>query len=390
MIRPFPKLPFLAALSIALAAGAAEPPLLVYVGTYTDWSLLMPLHRNPPGERSRGIYAFRFDTGRGVLTPLGLAAETVNPTYLTFSPSGRFLYAANEIYQHGGQATGTASAFSIDRESGRLTLLNQMASGGTGTCYARVDLSGRNLLLANFGSGSVSVLPLKADGSLRPASAFVQDRGSGPNPRQAGPHAHSFNLSPDNRFAVEAEFGMDRLIVYRFDAANGTLSPAQPPFVTLRPGAAPRHFTFHPRGGVAYCLNEIDSTITVLAYGPDSGSFRELQTLSTLLAGFHAMNTAAEVLVHPSGRFLYASNRGHDSIAVFSVDDSGRLTLAGHVPSGGRTPRGFCLDPEGRWLITANQGTHNIAVFSVDPATGMPKPTGQSLEVRSPVCVKFL
>ena len=390
VIRLFPRLLLPAAMSAACAAGTAAPPQLVYVGTYTDWSLLVPVHRNPPGELSRGIYAFRFDPGSGALTPLGLAAETVNPTFVTFSPSGRFLYAANEIYQFGGRPTGTASAFSIDRESGRLTLLNRMASGGTGTCYARVDFSGRNLLLANFGSGSVAVLPLAGDGSLRPASAFVQDEGSGPNPRQAGPHAHSFNVSPDNRHAIEAEFGMDRLVVYRFDAGRGALSPAQPAFYALKPGAAPRHFTFHPRGDVAYCLNEIDSTIAVLAYAGETGSFRELQTVSTLPAGFRGMNTAAEVIVHPSGRYLYASNRGHDSIAVFGIDGMGRLKLAAHVPSGGRTPRGFCVDPTGRWLIAANQGTHNIAVFSIDPASGIPAPTGQSLEVRSPVCVKFL
>jgi 6-phosphogluconolactonase len=372
----------------AIGARAAEPSRLVYVGTYTDWSLLVPKHRNPPGERSKGIYVFRFDPDKGTLEPLGLAAESVNPTYLTFAPSGRTLYAANEIYQYGGMATGTASAFSIDRESGRLTFLNQMPSGGTGTCYARVDSSGRDLLLANFGSGSVSVLPLDADGALRPASAFVQDAGSGPNPRQAGPHAHSFNLSPDNRFAIEAEFGMDKLIVYHFDAAAGVLTPAEPPFFALKPGSAPRHFTFHPRGDVAYSLNEIDSTITVLAYDGDAGSFRELQNISTLPAGYQAKNTAAEVLVHPSGKFLYASNRGHNSIAVFGVDSTGRLSPIAYVPCGGRTPRGFCLDPGGRWLITANQDTNNIAVFAIDPATGIPAPTGQSFEVRSPVCVK--
>jgi 6-phosphogluconolactonase len=385
----FQRLLFLTAMFSTLVAGAA-PSRLVYVGTYTDWSLVVPVHRNPPGERSKGIYAFRFDTDKGVLTPLGLAAETANPTYVTFSPSGRFLYATNEIYEYEGKPAGAASAFSIDRESGRLTLLNQMSSGGTGTCYARVDLTGRNLLLANFGGGSVSVLPINTDGSLRPASAFVQDSGSGPNPRQAGPHAHSFNISPDNRYAIEAEFGLDKLIVYHLDADTGSLTPADPPFAAVKPGSAPRHFTFHPRGDVAYSLNEISSTITVLAYAGETGSFHELQTVSTLPADFHGANTAAEVLVHPSGKYLYASNRGHNSIAVFGIDDTGKLKLLGDVPSGGRTPRGFCVDPDGRWLITANQDTHNIAVFSIDPATGFPAPTGQSLEVRSPVCVKFL
>jgi 6-phosphogluconolactonase len=385
---PWKLLALLAGLA-ALDAGAA-PSRLVYVGTYTDWSLLVPVHHAPPGESSRGIYAFRFDPDTGKLTPLGLAAETVNPTYVTFSPSGQFLYAVNEIYRYGGEPTGTASAFAIDRASGRLTFLNRVPTRGTGPCYARVDATGRDLLVANFGSGSVAVLPVSPDGNLRPASALVQDAGSGPNPRQAGPHAHSFNLSPDNRFAIEAEFGLDRLCVFHFDAAAGTLTPAQPPFVALRPASAPRHFTFRPRGDVAYSLNEIDSTITVLAYTPATGAFRELQNLSTLPPGFVGKNTAAEVLVHPSGRFLYASNRGHNSLAVFAIDEAGRLRLLAHVPCGGRTPRGFGLDPDGRWLITANQDTNNIAVFAIDPATGIPAPTGQSLPVRSPECAKFL
>jgi 6-phosphogluconolactonase len=387
MVRFLPSLVPIALLSAVYAAGA--PTHLVYVGTYTDLSLLEPLHRNPPGERSQGIYVFRFDPDNGTLTPLGLAAQAVNPTYLTFSPSGGFLYATNEIYHYDGQAVGTVSAFSIDPTSGHLDFLNRISSQGTGPCYARVDPSDRNLLVANFGSGSVAILPLSTDGALRPASAFVQDAGSGPNPRQAGPHAHSFNVSPDNRFAIEAEFGLDKLLVYHFDAAAGTLSPAQPPFVALKPGAAPRHFVFHPRGDTAYVLNEIDSTITVLAYARDQGSFRELQTVSTLPAGFSGKNTAAEVLVHPSGKFLYASNRGHNSIAVFAIDGADRLQLLANVPSGGRTPRGFSLDPDGHWIIAANQDTNNLAVFAIDVKTGIPAPTGQSLEVRIPVCVKF-
>jgi len=369
---------------------AAPAPVFVYVGTYTDWEQLVPVHSNPPGERSRGIYVFRFDAGTGVLTPLGVAAETLNPTYVTFSASGRFLYAVNEIYRFQGEPTGTVSAFAVDPASGRLTFLNQVASRGTGPCHLSIDRTGRNLLVANFGSGSAAVLPVNPDGTLRPASAVEQDTGSGPDPRQAGPHTHSFNVTPDNRLAVAAQFGTDRLSVFRFDASAGSLRPADPPQVVLRPASAPRHLSFHPNGATAYSLNEIDSTITVLAYDAGRGAFRELQTVSTLPEGFKDHNTAAEVLVHPSGRFLYASNRGHNSIAVFSVDSTGRLALVAHVASGGRTPRGFCLDASGRWLIAANQDTHNIAVFAIDPSTGIPTPTGQSLEVRSPVGVKFL
>ena len=384
------RLLFLLGLFAVSSLTAATPPGLVYVGTYTDWELFGPPRRNPPGERSQGIYAFRFDADTGKLTPLGLAAATDNPTYVTFAPSGRFLYATNEVYRFNGEPTGTVSAFSIDAASGKLTFLNQVVARGTGTCYAAVDHTGKTLLISNFGSGSVAVLPINADGSLRPASAFEQDSGAGPNPRQATPHAHSFNVTPDNRLALAAEFGTDRLLVYRLNPDAGSLTPAEPPAVTLKPGSAPRHLTFLPNGRVAYSLNEIDNTVTVLAYDAARGSFRELQNVSTLPADFKDRNTSAEVVAHPSGKFLYTSNRGLHSIAVFAVDEAGRLTLKANVPSGGRTPRGFSVDPTGRWLIAANQDTHNIAVFAIDQATGIPSPTGQSLEVRLPVCVKFL
>jgi len=308
---------------------------------------------------------------------------------VTFSPSGRYLYAANEIYQFQGQPAGAVSAFAVDPATGRLNFLNQVSAGGTGTCYVRTDHAGRNVLAANFGSGSVAVLPVNPDGTLRPASAFVQDTGSGPNPRQAGPHAHSFNISPDDRFAIEAEFGMDRLVVYRFDAAGGTLRPADPPFVAMAPASAPRHFTFHPNGRIAYGLGEIDSSITVLAYDPARGNFQIRQTISTLPADFKGKNTAAEVIVAPSGRFLYASNRGLNTIAVFAIGTDGRLAPVAQVPCGGRTPRGFCLDPLGHWLLTANQDTNNVAVFALDPATGIPAANGESVEVRSAECVQF-
>lgn len=363
---------------------------LVYVGTYTNWEALEPPHYTPPGARSEGIYVFRFDSTSGRLEALGLAAATENPTFLNLSPDGRFLYAANELYHLDDQASGAVSAFSVDRASGKLTFLNQVAARGTGTCYVRTDQTGRFLLLANYGSGSVAVAPVKRDGTLGPVVSFVQQSGSGPSPRQAGPHAHSFNVTPDNRYAVAADLGADKLFVYRFDAATGSLAPADPPSLALKAGAGPRHLSFHPNGRFAYVLNEIGSTVTVLAYDPARGAFRELQTLSTLPAGFQGSSTAAEVLVHPSGRFLYASNRGHNSIAVFAIDERGMLKLLAHVPSQGRTPRGYSLDAEGRWLIAANQDTHNIAVFRIDAGTGIPAPTGQSLEVRSPECVKFL
>jgi 6-phosphogluconolactonase len=254
----------------------------------------------------------------------------------------------------------------------------------------RTDKTGKFLLLANYGSGSVAVAPVNRDGTLGAVVSFVQQTGSGPSPRQAGPHAHSFNVTPDNRYAVAADLGADKLFVYRFNAATGSLSAANPPSLALDAGAGPRHLSFHPNGRFAYVLNEIGSIVTVLAYNPARGAFRKLQTVSTLPAGFQGNNTAAEVLVHPSGKFLYASNRGHNSIAVFAIDEGGMLKPLAHVGSQGRTPRGYSLDPEGRWLIAANQDTHNVAVFRIDGNTGIPAPTGQSLEVRSPECVKFL
>lgn len=382
-------------LGCAIRSGAAETAprspdqCLVYVGTYTNWEELGPNRRNPPGEASKGIYAFRFDRGSGELTSLGLAAETRNPTYVTFSPSGRNLYAVNELYQFQGQPAGAVSAFAIDATSGQLTLLNQVTARGTGTCHAVVDATGRNLLAANFGSGSVVVFPLDPDGALQPASAFEQDNGTGPHPRQAGPHAHAFNLTPDNRFALASEFGSDRLLIYRFDAAGGKLTPASPPELKLAPGSAPRHLAFHRDGKTAYSVNEIDNTITVIAYDAAAGTFRILETVPTLPADFTGRNTAAEVVVHPTGRFLYASNRGHHTLAVFAIAADGRLRSLAHVPSGGRTARGFSIDPSGRWLIAANQDTHNIAVFRIDLTTGVPAATGESHEVRSPVGVKF-
>jgi 6-phosphogluconolactonase len=375
-------------LGVAGAVGARE--CFVYAGTYTNWEELGPNRHNPPGEVSKGIYVFRFDLDSGKLTPLGLAAESRNPTYLTFAPSSRVLYATNELYSFHGEASGAVSAFAIDAATGRLTLLKQLAARGTGTCHASVDRSGRVLLAANFGSGSVAVFSLAPDGALRAMTAFEQDTGTGPNPRQAGPHAHAFNLTPDGRFAIASEFGSDRLRVYRLDVAEGKLAPADPPVMTLKAGSAPRHLAFRPTGDVAYSVNEIDSTLTVLAYNAARGTLRGLQTVSTLPTDFTGRNTAAEVVVHPNGKFLYVSNRGHHSIAVFTIAADGRVSLVTHVPCGGRTPRGFHVDADGRWLITANQDTHNLAVFAIDPRTGVPTPTGQTEEVRSPVCVKFL
>src|SRR5258708_2379562 len=352
------------------AAIAAPKHYLVYFGTYT-------------GEKSKGIYVSRFDTSSGKLEPPALAAEIVSPSFLAPHPNGRFLYAASE------ERDGSVSAFSIDPGTGKLTLLNKVSAHGRGPCYAKVDRTGRAVLIANYGSGSFAVLPIEADGRLREASAVIQDSGKGSIlSRQEGPHAHSLNPSPDNRFAVGADLGLDKLFVFKFDAASGTLTES----TTWQDGPAsgPRHFAFHPKGKFAYVTNELSSTVVALSFDAQKGELRELQTLSTLPADFKGENSTADVQVHPSGKFLYDSNRGADSIAVFKIGGKGTLTAVDNTPTQGKTPRGFGIDPTGSFLIAANQKSDSIVVFRIDKSTGRLTATGQTLEAGSPVCVKFV
>jgi 6-phosphogluconolactonase len=360
-------------------ASAAEGDHLAYIGTYTN-------------EKSKGIYVFWFDSKTGKMTPIGLAGEIANPSFLAIHPNRQFLYAVSEVNTFDGQKTGSLSAFRIDKNTGTLTLLNTVASKGTAPCHLSVDKTGKNVLVANYGSGSVAVFPVDAGGKLKEASAFVQHTGSSVNPkRQAGPHGHSINLSADNRFAVAADLGLDELLVYKFDAGKGTLEPNNPPFIKMAPGSGPRHFAFHPNGKFGYAINEMLSTVTAMSWDAKSGSFKELQTTTTLPADFKGNNSTAEVQVHPSGRFLYGSNRGHDSIAVFSIDpNKGTISLTENASTQGNTPRNFGIDPTGSYLIAANQRTNNLVVFRVDQKTGKLTPSGQTFEVGSPVCVRFM
>jgi 6-phosphogluconolactonase len=376
---------FLTLGSFSLAAAAPAPEaapngLLVYFGTYT-------------GPGSKGIYVSRFDPATGRLTPAELAAETPNPSFLAASSDGRFLYAVNEVGEFQGQKSGSASAFAIDRATGRLTFLNQTATGGADPCYATVDRSGRSLLVANYSGGSVAALPIGPDGRLGEASAFVQHKGSSVNrERQEGPHAHSIDLDAANRFALVDDLGLDKVLVYRFDPARGTLTPSEPPSAAVAPGAGPRHLAFHPDGRRVYVIDEMALTITAFRYDPDRGSLEQMQTLSTLPAGVapRPEYSTAEIRVHPSGRFLYGSNRGHDSIAVFAIDrQTGALTLVEHEPTRGKTPRNFSLDPTGSYLLAANQGSDSVVVLRIDPDTGRLKATGRTLRVGTPVCVAF-
>jgi 6-phosphogluconolactonase len=353
--------------------------LWVYVGTST-------------GGTSKGIYRFTFDPATGTAGPVALAAETAQPSFLTIHPNRQFLYAVNAVSDFQGQKTGAVSAFAMDRQTGELRFLNQQPSGGTGPCHIVVDAAGKNALVANYGGGSVASLPVGADGRLTPPSSTIQHAGSSVNPqRQEGPHAHSINLDTANRFAFAADLGLDQMLVYRFDAARGMLSPNEPPFAPVTPGAGPRHFAFHPSGRFAYVINELDSTVTAFSYDPAPGVLREIQVITSLPEGFTGENYPAEVLVHPSGQFLYGSNRGHDSIAVFRIDaNTGKLTPVGHQPSGGRGPRNFNIDPTGAWMIVGNQSTDNVLFFRIDPSRGTLTPTGQTLEAPSPICFKFV
>ncbi len=315
-----------------------------------------------------------------------------NPSFLALHPNHRFLYAVGEVADFGGKRAGAVSALSIDPQTGKLTLLNQRSSGGDGPCHVVVDKAGKNALVANYGGGSVEPLPIQQDGRLSEASAFIQHQGSSVNPqRQKEPHAHSINLDAANRFAVVADLGLDKVFVYKFDSAKGSLAANDPPSVQVKPGSGPRHFAFHPSGRYAYVINEILCTVTAFSFDAEQGVLKEIQTVSTLPGEVKLDYSTAEVQVHPSGKFLYGSNRGHDTIAVFGIDEkTGKLTYVENQPTQGKVPRNFGIDPTGQYLLAANQNSDTVAVFRIDPKSGALNPTGQIVEVPAPVCVKFL
>jgi 6-phosphogluconolactonase len=362
-------------LSIFSCAQANPHGNIVYVGTYTD-------------HGSKGIYAYRFNPVTGKFSSLGLAAETPSPSFLAISPDHKFLYAANEVSSFNGQPTGGVSAYAI-HAAGKLTLLNQVSSKSPGPAFVTLDRSGKNILVANYTLGNVAVFPVKPDGQLGEATAFVQHHGSGVNKdRQQGPHAHMVQISPDNRFALVADLGIDQILIYPFDARKGTLGEGHA--VKITAGSGPRHLIFDASGKFLYLINELSSTINVFSYSANDGSLAELQTISSFPKGFAGKSTAAEISFHPSGKFLYASNRGDDSIAVFAINKmKGTLTFLQNVSTQGKTPRHFTFDPSGKWLLVANQDSDNIVIFRVDPQTGRLNPSGQSVTLSSPVCIKF-
>ena len=359
-------------------AGSGDETL-AYFGTYT-------------GAKSEGIYVTRFDSTTGQLSAPELAAETRNPTFLAVAPGGNFLYAVSEVDEADGKPSGAVSAYKLGTTTGKLTLLNQQPSGGSGPCHVSVDTMGKCLLVANYGSGSIAALPIHADGSLGEATTVLQHAGSGANPqRQAGPHAHFILPSPDNRFALDCDLGLDKIFINHLDANTGKLTANEPPFATVVPGSGPRHLVFSPDGKFVYVINEMGGTITVFSYADTNAAMTEVQTISTLPKGFSGKNTAAEIVMHPSGKFIFGSNRGHDSIAVFAVNrQTGKLTLIEHQSTLGRTPRHFVIDPTGRWLLAENQASDSVVVFALDPETGKLKPTGQTVTLGSPVCLVFV
>jgi 6-phosphogluconolactonase len=366
------------------AAAALDDQYLVYVGTYT-------------GKGSEGIYAYRFHPATGESVSVGLAAASENPSFLAADRKGRFLYAVNELKTFRNEPTGAVSVFAIDREAGTLKPLQQVSSLGQDPAHLSLDKSARFLMVANYdendyAGGSSAVFPIGTDGRLGPPSAFVRGVGSSVNPkRQAGPHAHFIQVTNDNRLAIVADLGLDKLLLYRFDDKTGSLTPGRPEFVMVDPGAGPRHMAFAPSGKFVYVVNELASTVSVFDYESGAGTLLGKQTVSTLPKDFAGKSTAAEIAVDARGAFLYVSNRGDDSIAVFSINtENGNLTPVERVPSGGRTPRHFAIDPTGKWLFAANQDSNDIRLFRIDPNSGRLTATPQSLKVGSPVCVCIL
>ena len=365
-------------LAVSLPVRAAES--LVYFGTYT-------------GPKSQGIYVSRFDGATGRLSPPQLAVATPSPSFLVSHPNGRFVYAINEVDEFRGEKAGSASVFAVDPTTGRLSLLSAASTKGTGPCHLSLDKTARHLLVANYGGGSLAVLRIGEDGRVGPASSFVQHTGRGPKENQEAPHAHAIAVDAANRYALAADLGLDKLLVYKFDPAAGSLSPTAISFAAAKPGAGPRHFDFDPTGRFVFALNEMALTLASYRFDGSAGTLAEVQTISTLPAGVAVTKemSGAEVRVHPSGRFVYASNRGHDSIAVLAVDrDKGTVRSVEVVPTGGKTPRNFTLDPDGRHLLVANQGSDNVVVFDINPETGRLTRTANAVSVGAPVCVTFL
>ena len=351
--------------------------LTLYVGTYTS-------------GKSEGIYGYRMDRVSGALTRFN-AFKSVNPSFLTIDRSKRYLYAVNEVGEYAGKPGGGVSAFAIDPLTANLRLLNEQATQGADPCYLTIDSRRRALLVANYTGGNISVLPVRSDGTLGMVIDLEQHQGSSVKEQQKGPHAHCVILDRSERYALAADLGIDKVMIYSFDRSNDKLTPATQPWVQLQPGAGPRHLTFHPNGKYLYVISELDSTLTAFRYTELNGTLSQIETVSTLPSDFTGVSYCADVHVSPSGKFLYGSNRGHNSIVVFEIDPrTGKLSLVQHVSTQGSWPRNFTLDPAGRFLLVANQRTDNVVIFTIDLRSGQLTPTGVTEQIPSPVCLKFL
>jgi 6-phosphogluconolactonase len=404
LFRNFALLAFSVALSVACAWGATSSSgeYFVYFGTYTGFTYMK--EGLPAGvSHSKGIYVSRFQPATGVVSKPDVAAEIVNPAFLAVHPNQEFLYVATEDPLSLGpdfDHESYVSAFAIDPKNGKLHLLNTLPTGGTSTCYLSIDKTGRYVLMANFGSGSVTVLRIKDDGSLGEQTAFMKHNGKGKDPSfQSQPHPHSIDVSPDNKYAIVSDLGVDKLFIYKFDAATGALSPDAPPFIGMEPGGGPRHFVFDVAGKFGYSLKEMSGFVTVLAWDASNGTLTSLQDARTLDPNFVGASDSAEIAIHPNGKFLYESNRrfrgpnlwGPDTIGVFSIDPvKGTLTEVDQVSPGGTMPRNFAIDPTGSYLFSANEYSGDVLLFRIDSDTGRLTPTKTDLKIDVPVSIVFV
>ncbi len=367
----------LAGVMPAAAAPASADETLVFVSAFAS-------------GKEGAIHAFQLDSKTGSLTPMHRTTDVQNPFFLAVSPDQKFLYSIH-ARTFGGKEHEEVAAYAIVGRTGRLKLLNRQSSLGSASCYLDVDATGKTLLVANYSTGSVASLPVRDDGSLGEAASFIQHAGSSVDPvRQTGPHAHSIVVSPENRFAYAADLGLDEVLIYRLDAAKATLSPNQTPLAKTSPGAGPRHLTFHPNGKYLYAINELGNSVTLFDYDPRSGALRERQTISTLPQEFEGKSYCADMKITPNGRFLYGTNRGHDSIAAYRIGDDGRLKLAGIEPSLGKGPQNLAISPRGELLLCANMPGGNVAVFRIDPQTGGLTSVGPPVSMPSPSCIRLL
>ncbi len=362
--------------------GKSNKEMLLYIGTYTSTG------------KSEGIYVHKFDSETGKLTPLHIVKDVAEPSFLTIDKSRKYLYAVNELLEYEGNKSGAVSAFAIDQKTGNLQFLNKQPSLGGAPCYISVSDNEKFVLVANYLGGNVSVFPIEKDGKLGASVDLAQHTGSGPNKeRQEAAHAHSITLAIRNNFAFAADLGIDKLFIYQFDDKTGKLKPNETqPFYQTKSGAGPRHFKFHPKGKLAFLINELDLTITSLAYDDKLGTLKETQTVPTLPTGVSgASNTCADIHISPNGKFLYGSNRGHNSIVSYKIDEqTGRLEYIEHTSTRGKKPRNFAIDPSGKFLLVANQDSDSIVVFRIDEKTGKLQTTGNTAQVPVPVCLKFI